>query len=306
MSTAANYPSKPIKIIVAAPPGGPGDTLARIIADKLATAWSVPISLENKTPMTVGWKYGADAPADGHTLAMCGGSYFITAELYRNLPYDARTAYAAVSLIASIANVLVVHPSVPVRTLQEFIAYAKANPGKLRFGSSGFGGPPHLAAELFIQATGVKLVHVPYKGHVPAGHAMVEGKEIDCFFDAIVTAKPHLDAGELIGLAVTSVKRAPVIPNVPSLTECGVVGYEMNPDMGVAVPAGTPPDVIAKLSTAIRAIMHSPDVKARLESYGMESRGTTPEEFSAYMSQAFGKWGKVLRNAGIEPRDLPA
>jgi tripartite-type tricarboxylate transporter receptor subunit TctC len=306
MPSAATYPSKPIKILVTSPPGGPGDTLARIIADKLPAMWGQPVTVENKVPMHVGWKAAADAAPDGYTIAMGGGSFFITAGLYRNLPYDSVNDFVPVSLIASIANVLVVHPSVPVRSLQEFIDYAKAHPGELKYGSSGFAGPPHLAAELFVQATGVDIVHVPYKGHVAAGDALAAGKEVQCFFDAIVTAKPHIDKGDLIGLAVTSVKRAPIIPQVPSIAECGVKGYEMNPDMGVIAPKGTPPEIVAKLSAAISKIMQSPEVKKHLQNYGMESLGTTPEEFGAYMKTAFAKWAQVLKKAGIAPRDLPA
>jgi tripartite-type tricarboxylate transporter receptor subunit TctC len=305
MTSARSFPSRPVEIYVSAQKGGPSDGIARIIAAKLSQKWSQPVTVEHKAPMNACFDHVARAPADGHTLLMGGGGFFINGTLYRNLPFDPATDFDPVILVASIANVLVIHPSIPARTLQEFIAYAKANPGKLTYGSSGFGGPPHLAGELFQQMTGTRLNHAAYKGHVAAGHALVEGKDVQLMFDAVLTGKEHIDKGETVALAVTTLKRVAILPDVPTMTESGLPGYEINPDMGVLVPDGTPKEVVAALNAGIKEVMLSPEVQQTMETSGMIARGSTPEEFGEYAKGAFGKWQRVLRNAGIESRDAP-
>ena len=300
------YPTKPIQILVPGVKGGPSDDIARLLAEKLPLSLGQKVSVENLVPLNDCYELAAKAPADGHTLLMGGATFFINAALYRNLPFDSRTAFAPVSLAASIVNVLVVNPSIPARSFDEFLAHLKANPGVLKYGSSSFASPPHLAGELFRQMAGVDIVHVPFEGHLAAGHALVEGRDIQFMFDAILSAKSHIDAGEVIPLAVTSLKRAPVIGEIPTLSECGLTGYDINPDMGVLVPAATPQDVVTTLSSAIRKIMHSSEVRTRLENVGMEALGTTPEGYRGHMRSSFTKWATVMKNAGIEPRDLTA
>jgi len=304
VSTA--YPNKPIQILVPGVRGGPSDEIARLLAAKLPASLGQPVSVRNMVPLNDCYDFVAKAPADGHTLLMGGATFFINAALYRNLPFDSEHDFAPVSLAASIVNVLVVHPSIPVRTVEEFIAYAKANPGVLKYASSSFASPPHLAGELFKQMTGVEMVHVPFEGHVAAGHALIEGREVHLMFDAILSAKSHIEAKEVVPLAVTSLQRVPVLADVPTLSECGLAGYEITPDMGVMVPAGTPQEAIARLGSAVRDFMRSAEIKALLESIGMEALGTTTEEYADHVRASFIKWAAILNNAGIEPRDLPA
>jgi tripartite-type tricarboxylate transporter receptor subunit TctC len=304
-SGAAAYPNKPLRIIVPGAAGGPGDIIARTIAPRLAEKLGQPVNVEANSNQNAGLKDGANSAPDGYTLIMGGGSYYINAVLYRKLPFDPVKDFTPVTLVASIANVLVVHPSVPVNTVGEFIAYAKANPGKLRYGSSGHGSPPHLAGEMFRVMSGVDIVHVPYKGHVAAGNALAEGRDLQVMFDAVPTAVPHLDAGDLKGLGVTTLKRLPTLPDMPTISESGVPGYELNPAMGVLAPAGTPEDIVLKLSTTIAAIMATDEVKMHLQRLGIDAISTTRDYFASYMQSQFDKWAKVVRDARIEIRDAP-
>lgn len=296
---ADSYPDKPIRIIVAGGVGGPGDTLARIIGGKLTERWGRPIVIDTQN-QNVGLKMAARAAPDGYTFVMVGGTFIINAAIYRQLPYDPVRDFSPISLLAYVCNVLVVHPSVPVRSFSELIAYAKVHPGELKYASSGYGSAPHLAGELFKKMTGVDMVHVPYKTHIPAGTALVEGREVQLMFDALLTAASHIKAGEVQALAVTTAQRAAALPDTPTVAQCGLAGFEVSPAMGVLAPAGTPEEIIARLSSELAHIVQMPDVRARLQQLGMESKGSTPAEFAAYIQTALGKWAQVVKDSGIE------
>jgi tripartite-type tricarboxylate transporter receptor subunit TctC len=300
-----SYPNKPIRIIVPGSKGGPGNIIANTVAEKLSAILSQRIEIESAKSQSAGLLAAATAPADGYTFGMGGGSFYVSAALYKTLPFDPFKDFTPVNLVASIANLLVVHPSVPAHSVAEFIAYAKANPRKLRYGSSGYGSPPHIAGEMFKTMAGVDIVHVPYNGHVVAGNALSEGKELQVMFDAVPTAMPHLKAGDLRGLGVTTTRRQAALPDMPTIAESGLPGYELNPAMGMLAPAGTPEEILVMLAEEIGKIMALPDVKARLEGIGIEPIISTRDYFASYMAGQFTKWSKALESAGIEPLEAP-
>jgi tripartite-type tricarboxylate transporter receptor subunit TctC len=302
----AGYPNKPIRVVVPGSKGGPGDIIANTVAEKLSAVLGQRIDIEPAKSQSAGLLATARAPADGYTFGMGGGSFYISAALYRQLPFDPFKDFTPVNLVASIANLLVVHPSVPAHSVAEFIAYAKAHPGKLRYGSSGYGSPPHIAGEMFKTMAGVDIVHVPYKGHVVAGNALAEGKELQVMFDAVPTAMPHIMAGELKGLGVTTTRRLPALPDLPTIAETGLPDYELNPAMGMLAPAGTPVEILVMLAEEIGKVMAMPDVRAKLEGLGMEAISTTRDQFASYMDGQFRKWSKALLGSGIKPLDRPA
>ncbi|WP_163271801.1 tripartite tricarboxylate transporter substrate-binding protein [Chelativorans alearense] len=301
----SGYPDRPIRIIVPGSKGGPGNIIADTIAEKLSAALSQPIEIAPAKSQTAGLKETAEAPPDGYTLGMGGGSFFLSAALYKSLPFDPRADFAPVNLVAGIANVLVVHPSVPVLTVAEFIDYAKANPGVLKYGSSGYGSPPHIAGATFARMAGIDIVHVSHKGHVVAGNTLAEGKELQLMFDAVPTAMSHIRAGELRGLGVTTSRRLPALPDIPTIAEEGLPGYELNPFMGMLAPAGTPEEVLEKIAVEVGKITRMPDVRQKLEAIGIEAVSSTRKEFTSYMTGQFATWAKALEAAGIEPLEAP-
>ena len=306
MNATQTYPVKPIYLIVPGVAGGPGDIIARVIGEKLSTNLGQQVIIKQGLSQNAAVLDAARAPADGYTLVMGTGAFYINAALYRKLPFDPVKDFAPVASVASVANVLVVHPSVPVNSVAEFIAYAKKNPGKLRYGSSGRAGPPHLAGEMFSRMAGVELTHVPYKGHVAAGHALCEGRDLQVMFDAVPTAMPHINAGELKALGLTTLKRIAALPMIPTISECGVTGYELNPVMGVLAPAGTPDDILVRMANEIENVTKSPYVKSHLQSIGIETVAMSRDDFVSHRKGQFEKWAGVLKICGIESMDAPA
>jgi tripartite-type tricarboxylate transporter receptor subunit TctC len=303
MADAAQpYPTRPIRIVVAYTPAGATDILARVIGQKMNEAWGQPVIVDNRPGANgnIGTEYAARAQPDGHTFLMTtAGPHGINPSLYKKLGYDAVKDFAAVSLVALVPNVLVVNNSLPVKDVKGLIAYAKANPGKLSYGSPGPGSTAHLSMELFMSMTGTHLVHVPYKGSAGV-LADVMGGLIAVTMDNLPPYLPQIKAGKMRALAVTPAKRSPALPEIPTVAEAGVPGYVSSAWFGFVAPAATPKEVINKISTETARILQMPDVKARLAEQGAEPIGSTPEQFSAHIKSEIAKWGKVIKDAKVE------
>ena len=296
------YPAKPVRFVVAFPPGGGTDIIARAIAQKLAERIAQQVVVDNRPGAggNIGTDIVAKSAPDGYTLLMgSAGPLAINASLFGKMPFDPIKDLAPVTLAASTPNVLVVHPSLRAATVKELIALAKARPGEINFASSGHGTPAHLAGELFNSMAGVKMVHVPYKGAAPA-LADPLGGQVQLMFSTMPPALPHVKDGKLRALAVTSAKRSPAAPDIPTLDEIALPGFEANTWHGVVVPAGTPATIVARLNREIVAILHLPDVVERFSSQGAEALGSTPEEFAAYIRSETLKWAKVVRDSGAK------
>ena len=299
---AQAWPAKPIKWVVPFAPGGTTDILARTIGDKLAIALGQPVIIENKPGAGggVGADYTAKAPADGYTIM--GGTistHAINASLYKSLPYDPVKDFAPITLIARVPNMLVVNPDVPAKNVAELIALMKASPAKYTFASSGNGMSQHLSGELFKTMAGVEMQHIPYKGSPPALQDVVGG-QVTMTFDNITTAWPLAKGGKLRALAVTTAKRSSVAPEVPTLAESGLAGYEVGSWQGVFAPAGTPPEIVKRLNAEIVKIIRMPDVNEKLTALGAEPVGNTPEEFGALVRAEVGKWADVVKKSGAK------
>ena len=296
------YPTKPIRIVVPFPPGGTTDILARAAAQKMTEAWKEKAVVDNRPGAggNIGAELVAKAPADGYTLLMgTVGTHAINASLYAKMPYDHVKDFAPVILVAAVPNVLVVHPSVPATTVAELIAYAKANPGKLNFASSGSGTSIHLAGELFKVMAGVQMTHVPYKGSAPA-IADLLGGQVQLMFDNLPSALPQIRAGKLRALAVTSSQRAAALPDVPTIAESGLPGYEASSWFGLLAPAGTPADIVAKINGEVARWLASPEAKEKLLAQGANAAGGTPEDFARHIATETAKWQKVVRESGAK------
>jgi tripartite-type tricarboxylate transporter receptor subunit TctC len=299
---AQAYPTRPIRIVVAYTPAGATDILARVIGQKMNEAWGQPVIIENRPGANgnIGTEYAAKAAPDGHTFLMTtAGPHGINPSLYRKLGYDAVKDFTAVSLVALVPNILVVNNALPVKSVKELIAYAKANPGKLSYGSPGAGSTAHLSMELFKSMTGTNLVHVPYKGS--AGVLTdVMGGQIAATMDNMPAYLPQVKAGKIRALAVTPNKRSPAAPDIPTVAEAGVPGYTSSAWFGLVAPAATPKDAVSKLSAETARILQLPDVKSRLSELGAEPIGSTPEQFSAHIKAEIEKWAKVIKEANVE------
>ncbi len=299
-AAAQTYPEKSVKLVVPFPPGGPTDGMARILGQELSKKWSQPVIIDNKGGAGGGIaaESVAKSPADGYTLFFgTTGTQTINPSLYAKLPYDPVKDFAPVSMVATTANVLVVNATLPVKSVKELIAYAKANPGKLTFGSAGNGSSNHLAGELFKSTSGVDMVHVPYKGSAPALNDLLGG-QLSLMWDVISTAMPHVAAGKTRALGVTSPKRSAIAPDVPTIAESGLPGYEVVIWFGVLAPTGTPAPIVDKISKDLAAIMKTPEMKERLSKLGAEPAGTTPAEFADLMKADTAKWSKVVKSSG--------
>src|SRR5438876_6157961 len=293
----AQYPAKPIHLIVPFPPGGGNDTVARAIAQQLGPDLGQPVVIDNRPGAggSVGAELAAKAPPDGYTLFLAGvGSHAVNPNFHRKLPYDPVTDFAPVSLIASAPSVLVVNPAVPARTIAEFTAYARANPGKLNYASNGNGSAAQLAAAMYETMAGVHMVHVPYKGIAPAMTDLMSG-EVQLMFGTVVALVPHIQAGKLRALAVTSRKRSSLLPDLPTLAESGLPDYEAGSWYGILAPAGTSREVIDRLHGAIVKALKQPDVSKRLAAEGAEVIGSTPDEFAAHIKAEIARVGAVVR-----------
>ena len=297
---AQSWPAKPIRWIVPFAPGGTTDILARTISDKLTIALGKPVIVENNPGAGggVGAVQTAKAAPDGYTIM--GGTistHAINASLYKTLPYDPVKDFTPITLIARVPNLLVVNPDVPAKNVKELIALMKANPSKYTFASSGNGTSHHLSGELFKSMAGVDMQHIPYKGSPAALQDVVSG-QVTMTFDNITTAWPLAKAGKLRALAVTTAKRSPIAPDVPTLAEAGLAGYEIGSWQGVFAPAGTPVDVVKRLNTEIVKIINMPDVREKLVGLGAEPVGNTPDEFAAVVKGEVVKWAAVVKQSG--------
>ena len=300
---AGDYPNRPITIVVPYPPGGATDPIARIYSAKLSEAWKVPVIIENKAGAgtIIGMNYVARAKPDGYTIAMGSTSVGTNPALYTKLPYDTAKDFSYLSMVGILQIVPTVNPKLPVKTLADLIAYAKANPGKLNFSSAGNGTITHLAAEYFCAAAGINAVHVPYKGSAAAVLAVMTG-EANFTFDTLFTEQPFIKDNRLRALASAGPTRLASMPALPTVAET-FPGFSAFSWLGFMGPAGMPPAVIAKWSTEIIRIAKLPDVKARLLSSGVEAHGTTPERFAAFVQEEIVKWQKVATDAKIPKMD---
>jgi tripartite-type tricarboxylate transporter receptor subunit TctC len=293
------YPSRPVRFILPFPPGGPTDILGRLISERLTAQLGQPVVTENRGG--AGGNVGAEAAAksapDGYTIVLVAPSLAISPTLYAKLNYDPVKDLAPISLVATVPNVVVTQTAHPA-TLREFIAAAKAKPGGMNFGSGGSGTSNHLAGELFNILTGAKLTHVPYKGVNLAMQDVIAGR-IDFVVIGVPAAAPHVRSGKLRALAVIAPQRLPALPEVPTVAEAGLPGFEVTTWYGILAPAGTPRPIIARLNAEIVKVMHSPEMKERLAGIGTDPVTSTPEEFAAYIQTEIGKWGDVIRKANL-------
>ena len=295
---AQEYPSKPVRLIVPFAPGGGNDIVARAIAQQLSASLGRQFLVDNRAGAggVVGAELAAKSPADGYTLFLGGvGSHAVNPNLHAKLPYDPVRDFAPITLIASAPSVLVVYPSLPARTIEELTALAKANPGKLNFASNGNGSSAQLAAVLYESMAGVRMVHVPYKGLAPA-LADLLGGEVQLMFSSMVAIIPHIRTGRLRALAVTGKKRSPLLPEVPTLDESGLRGYEAGSWYGILAPAGTPPQIVARLNAGIVEALQQPEIRERLAAEGAEPIGGTPAEFAAHIEAELARVRKILRD----------
>lgn len=297
----AQYPEKPITMVVPFPPGGPTDLVARVLAQTLSEQMGQRIIVDNRAGANgnIGNGIVAKAPGDGYTILYNTSSVALSVALYKNLSYDVNRELAPVALTAVVPLALVTHPSVPASNVKEFVAYVKANPGKLSYGSAGNGNVTHLGAFQFLQAMGLEAVHIPYKGSAPADMDLVGG-QIQFMTDTINSVMPFVRDNRMKILAVTTKKRVSVFPDVPTLSESGMPGFEVGAWQGVMVPAGTPKAVIDRLNAEIMKALNSPVVKQKLALQGAEPLGSTPEEYGAYIKSEIVRWTKVARDTGIK------
>lgn len=299
MTTAhAAYPERPVTLVVPYTPGGVTDALARTVAKSLSDRLNQPVIVENRAGggANIGAAVVAKAAPDGYTLLMgSAATHAINASLYKKLTYDHVKDFAPITLVAEVPNILVVHPSVPANNVQELIAYAKSRPGKLNFGSSGAGGTIHLSGELFKTMAGVEMMHVPYKGSSPAVTDLIAG-QTQLMFDSSVV--PHIKSGKLRALGVTSAKRSAALPDVPTIAEAGLPGYEATAWFGVLAPAGTPQDVIQRLNTELNAVLREPGVQNWMKSQGFEVMGGSTEAFAEHIKKETAKWARVVAASG--------
>ena len=294
-----DYPAKPIRVVVPFPPGGGTDLMARTVVQKLGESLGATVVIDNRGGAggTIGTEAAAKSPPDGYTLLVVSGAHAINPSLYRKLPYDTVRDFAPVTMFTSGPGLLVVHPSVPARTVKEFIALAKSRPGQLNYASAGIGTPPHLAGELFKTMAGVDMVHVPYKGNGPAYTDLVGG-HVSVMFPTIPTAIPHVRAGKLRALAVTTRQRTAVAPELPTISESGVPGFDVSSWYGLLAPAGTPAAVVTRLQREIAKVLRLPEVGEKLVAQGLDLVGNTPEEFAAILKSEIAKWAKVVKASG--------
>jgi tripartite-type tricarboxylate transporter receptor subunit TctC len=303
-AAAQSYPNKPIHVIVGFAAGGGTDIAARMIGQKLSDALGQPVIIENRPGAggTTGNLAAAKAPADGYNLLMtAAGPHAIAPSLYKSLQYDVFRDYAPIALVAENQYVLLVHPSVPVNSVQELIAWAKAQKEPATYSSAGIGTPAHLAAELFASMAGVKLLHVPYRGAAPALNGLLSG-DVKILFSELSVASPHLGTDKVKAVAVTSLGRSPLAPSLPTLDESGLKGYEALVWQGLLAPAGTPPDIINRLNAETVKILSIADIKERFAKLGVVVAPGTPQDFDAVIRRDVDKWAKVIKGAGIEPQ----
>jgi tripartite-type tricarboxylate transporter receptor subunit TctC len=296
------YPNKPVRLIVPVAPGGGTDIVARLIAQGLSERWGQSVVVDNHGGGggVIGVSIVTKAPADGYTMLLGSNGHITFAPaLYRNLPYDTQKDLAPISLVANQPFVLAVHPSMPARSVKELIALAKKNPGGITYGSGGSGGASHLGTELLQITTGISMVHVPYKGTGPSMTALLSG-EVQVAIIGVATILPHIATGKVRALAVTGARRSQAAPELPTISEAGIPGYEFDVWYGLLFTGGTPRDIVAKTNAEIARVLKSPAVAERYTSAGLEPVVTTPEEFAAMIKSEIPKWQKVVKAAGLK------
>jgi tripartite-type tricarboxylate transporter receptor subunit TctC len=298
----SSYPTKPIRWIVGYTPGGTADMLARAVGQKLAESWGQQVIVENRpgAGTNIGTEVAAKSPPDGYTLFMPTVANAINPTLYPKLNFDILRDFVHITNFAKVPGIVVVHPSVPAKNVQELIALAKAHPNALRHGSTGIGSPHHLAGEIFKSMAGVKMVHVPYRGASPALIDVIAG-HIEVYFGAMVSTLPHVKSGKLRALGVTTLKRVAAVPDIPTISEQGLKGFETGSWFGVSVPTGTAREIITKLHTECIRIIGLREVRDRMTSEGAEFVGDTPEQFAAFFRSEIEKWGRAVKASGARP-----
>ena len=301
---AQSYPTKPIRILVGFTAGGPTEVAARLAGQKLTAKWGQPVLVETRTGF--GGNIAAEAVAksapDGYTLLLAAFAHAVNPALYARLPFDTEKDFAPVAMIASSANVLAVHPSIPARTVREFIALAKTHSGQLTYGSAGNGTASHLAGELLNSMAGIKVTHVPYKGAAPASNDLLGG-HISSAFPSIALALPHIQTGKLRPLGVASLRRSDSLPDVPTIAEAGLAGFEVLSWYGLLAPAATPADLVLRLNQELVRGLHEPDAIDRMKAIGAEPVRATPAEFTAFIKTELAKWARVVQFAGVKAAD---
>ncbi len=299
---AQAYPTRPVKLVVPFPPGGSLDFTGRLIAQRLTEMWGQSVVVENKPG--AGGNIGADlvakSPADGYTILLGAlSTHAVNPNLYAKMPYDAVRDFAPITLLATTPNVLVVNAATPVSNVKEFIAWTKANPGKLAFGSGSNGSAGHLAGELYKVETGTDAVHIPFKGGAPATQALLAG-DTQFMFDNLANAMAQVKAGKLKAIAVTTSERSKLAPELPTMAEAGLPGFDISTWYGLFAPAGTPPAVIAKWNADVNKILTSPDVRAKLMAEGAEPAPDTPEQFAQFIARELAKYAKIIKASGAK------
>lgn len=297
----SGYPERPVRVIVTFPPGGGTDIVARMVFQKVAERFGATFIIDNRGGAggTIGTDLAAKSPADGYTLVVVSGSHTINPSLYHKLPYDTVRDFAPVTMLVTGPGLLVVHPSLPARTVRQLISMAKERPGQMLYASAGNGTPPHLAAELFKHMTHTNIVHIPYKGNAQAMTDLVAG-QVSLSFPTIPSALPHVQAAKLRALGVTSARRSSALPGIPTLAEAGVPGYEGSAWYGVLAPAGTPQVIIGRLQNELHNALRSPELRDKLIAQGLEPAANAPAEFAATIALEITKWSKVVAASGAK------
>lgn len=301
-ATAQSYPAKPVRFIIPFPPGGPTDILGRVVATRLAESWAVPVVPDNRPGAggNIGTEQCARSPTDGYTVCMLSIAQTISPSIYRKLAFDPVRDLAQVSLLATLPSLLVVHPSLPVRSVKELVALARARPGALSYASGGTGTSTQLLMEWLKLEAGLDIVHVPYKGSGPALVDQVSG-QIEVAFTTIIAVLPHVQSGRLRALAVSTRERFPNLPAVPTVAESGIRGFDGGSWQGIVMPAGSPREAINRANLDLTKMLRSPDLRERILAMGGITLPNTPEEFSAFVQAEVAKWAKVVKAAGIRP-----
>jgi tripartite-type tricarboxylate transporter receptor subunit TctC len=296
------YPNKPVKIVVPFPAGGPTDVVTRSLADKLGAALGQPVVVENKPGAggAIGADFVAKSPADGYTLVMATSSTHSIGPYLAKLPYDPEKDFTPIVWVGNATNILVVNAQLPASNVQELIALAKKDPGKLNYATSGIGTVVHLTSELFASTAGIKLTHVPYKGVQQSIPDLISG-QVTMLFDNIMTAQPHIKAGKVKALGISSPKRSPLVPDVPTVAESGLPGFESVTWFGLLGPAGTPRAAVERVNAELNKALQSSEVQARFAQLGFDPAGGTPAEFAATIQRDARKWSKVIKDAGVKP-----
>ncbi len=302
MGRAADYPTKTVRIICPFPAGGTADIVARLVAQMLSEAWTQPVVVENKAGAAgnIGADLVAKSEPDGYTLLVSPPPpYAVNVSLYKHLPYDARTAFAPISIVAQAASVLVANPKVPYHSVKELVAYAKANPHKINYASQGSGTTSHLTTAMMAQMTGIDIVHIPYKGSAPA-LADLLGGQVDFIWDNLGSSLPRIQDGSLLGLAVGSKTRSPGAPNIPTMIELGYPGFVSVAWFAAAAPAHTPQPIIDQISSIIAKSLKKPELEQRMAKIGVDPVGSTPQQMAEFVKEETERWAGVIKSAGIQ------